>query len=790
MRIALLCGGPSPERGISLNSARSILDHLGSATTEIVPIYFDYKKQAYLISTGQLYSNTPSDFDFKLSQQAKFLTKRSLIKQLKSCDIVFPVMHGAFGEDGEIQSFLEKNQIPFIGSNFKACKLAFDKFRANEFIKTQGFFNLPSVVLKIYGQDHREIIEKFFTDNRLTRAIVKPATGGSSIGVFSVETPAEALDRVAYLFSKRVDTRVVVEPFSTGIEFTVIILQNRFGLPVAILPTEMEIDYRQNQIFDYRKKYLPTRQVTYHCPPRFSNEVIEKIQYQAEQLFTAFGMQDFARFDGWVMPDDNLWFSDFNPVSGMEQNSFLFQQASRLGFSHGDLLRYVVKNSCRRQGVKSSLEPNIDTRGQRPISVLFGGNTSERQVSLMSGTNVWLKLKQSQVYAPTPYLLDVNGNVWKLPYALTLNHTVEEITDHAIKAASEFNRLSQLETRARLRLALEPGDTSEEFFIPQKLTLNEFIQQSEYVFIALHGGLGEDGTLQQQLEAAGVPFNGSGSEASRLCINKWQTGELIRRANLRGVSVTAQKLLTALELYQLNGIAIKKLWDSLLDQLNAKSVIVKPVDDGCSSGIVRLNSAAALEVYISLAKSGLISVPANTFEGQSSPLEMPVEPIETFLFERFVETDTIRVVGNKLRLTDRTGWVEVTVGVLGNKAKMKALNPSLTVAEGNVLSLEEKFQGGTGINITPPSKQIIKPIILEKIKNSIAEVANLIGLQGYARIDAFVQRKTGQVMIIEVNTLPGLTPSTVIFHQALAEDVPLSPTAFLEKIIQYSSGKQ
>ena len=65
MKIALLCGGHSPERGISLNSARSVLDHLGSDASEIVPIYFDYKKNAYLISKEQLYSNTPSDFDFQ-----------------------------------------------------------------------------------------------------------------------------------------------------------------------------------------------------------------------------------------------------------------------------------------------------------------------------------------------------------------------------------------------------------------------------------------------------------------------------------------------------------------------------------------------------------------------------------------------------------------------------------------------------------------------------------------------------------------------------------------------------
>ena len=95
-------------------------------------------------------------------------------------------------------------------------------------------------------------------------------------------------------------------------------------MPVAILPTEIESSYEEHQIFDYRKKYLPTNQVTYHCPPRFDNETIERIQVQAEQLFTILGMRDFARFDGWLMPNGNIWFSDFNPISGNGAEQFSF----------------------------------------------------------------------------------------------------------------------------------------------------------------------------------------------------------------------------------------------------------------------------------------------------------------------------------------------------------------------------------------------------------------------------------------------------------------------------------
>src|SRR3989344_8320429 len=134
MKIALICGGPSPERGISLNSARSIVDHLSDEKIEIIPFYLDQSKHAYRISTSQLYSNTPSDFDFKLAETGKPLSREAFVRALKNTDIVFPVMHGPYGEDGGIQGFLEKHGLPYVGSSAASCKLAFDKFKSNEHI--------------------------------------------------------------------------------------------------------------------------------------------------------------------------------------------------------------------------------------------------------------------------------------------------------------------------------------------------------------------------------------------------------------------------------------------------------------------------------------------------------------------------------------------------------------------------------------------------------------------------------------------------------------------------------
>jgi D-alanine-D-alanine ligase-like ATP-grasp enzyme len=114
------------------------------------------------------------------------------------------------------------------------------------------------------------------------------------------------------------------------------------------------------------------------------------------------------------------------------------------------------------------------------------------------------------------------------------------------------------------------------------------------------------------------------------------------------------------------------------------------------------------------------------------------------------------------------------------------MNPSITVASSSVLSLEEKFQGGTGINITPPPPEILSPALTTEVRRKIALVAEKLGIRGFARIDAFVHTATGDVVIIEANTVPGLTPSTVLYHQGLAECPPLYPRALLEKFLEYA----
>jgi len=121
--VVLFCGGPSPERGISLNSARCVFDHLSGDGIGVHPVYVDLEKRMYLLEPRQLYSNTPADFDFKLGAVSRSrLTESGLAKLLRG-RIAFPAIHGAFGEDGGVQSLLEGMGVPFVGSDRRETAL-------------------------------------------------------------------------------------------------------------------------------------------------------------------------------------------------------------------------------------------------------------------------------------------------------------------------------------------------------------------------------------------------------------------------------------------------------------------------------------------------------------------------------------------------------------------------------------------------------------------------------------------------------------------------------------------
>lgn len=375
LRIGVICGGPSLERGVSLNSARSLLDHLQTAPRQphhnqgstpdlasagpiggldVVPYYLDAGLRPWLVAQGQLYSNTPSDFDYKLRQERSeggvgdrsrgLGSLESLGEHVKGhCHVVMPAVHGRFGEDGGLQKLLEDAGVPFVGTGSEAAAVAFNKPRCHARLQELGYPAIDSVAITAAQSDadRRARLAAWVSgrgeDPAHALLVVKPAASGSSIGVEAVEGVEQAARVAGRLLAEGVDSEVVIEPFigEGAVEFTVIVLETDQG-PVALIPTEVEIvfpddDIREAQralarqlgfeadgdaaddtqarpserLFTYRRKYLPTSQVRHHLPPRLPIEAVQAIRRGAARLFKDLGLRDFARIDGWVLRDPN-----------------------------------------------------------------------------------------------------------------------------------------------------------------------------------------------------------------------------------------------------------------------------------------------------------------------------------------------------------------------------------------------------------------------------------------------------------------------------------------------------
>ncbi|KAJ8753834.1 hypothetical protein K2173_000088 [Erythroxylum novogranatense] len=861
LRVGVVCGGPSAERGISLNSARSVLDHIQGDDLHVSCYYIDSNLNAYAISSAQVYSNTPADFDFKLESLALGFSSLSEFAEhlTASVDIVFPVIHGQFGEDGGIQELLENYNIPFVGTGSKECRRAFDKYDASLELNKRGFLTVPGCLVQGSEMD-KSVLSKWFEINQLDarsgKVVVKPTKAGSSIGVTVAYGVADSLKKANDIIYEGIDSRVLVEVFlEGGNEFTAIVLDVGSGVdshPVVLLPTEVTLQFHgsvdlkeKDAIFNYRRKYLPTRQVAYHTPPRFPVDIIKTIREGASLLFKQLGLRDFARIDGWFFPSSvnpfstsnekfgmnesgSIVFTDINLISGMEQTSFLFQQASKVGFSHSDILRSIIRHACLRF---PHLQPYNDVsvhllhKSQprevaRKVFVIFGGDSSERQVSLMSGTNVWLNLQSFDDLDVTPCLLAPSSDhssgqhtdgmdadagsrvVWLLPYSLVLRHTTEEVLDACIEAIEPARAALTSQLRNQVMVDLMEGLKNESLFTklgdepPVRLSLEKWIKHAKEVqatvFISVHGGIGEDGTLQSMLEAEGVPHTGPGVIASKTCMDKVATSLALSHLAKMGV-LTINKYVRTKE--ELLSVPIDKTWLDITSKLQCDTLCVKPARDGCSTGVARLCCREDLAVYLKALEDCLLRIPANSFMKTHGIIEMPKPAPERLIFEPFIETDEIIVSSksmgesaDRLMWKGNSRWVEITVGVIGQRGSMHSLSPSVTVKEtGDILTLEEKFQGGTGINLTPPPPSIVSNEALKKCKQRIELIANTLQLEGFSRLDAFLNVDSGEVLIIEVNTVPGMTPSTVLIHQALAEQPPMYPHQFFRKLLDLAS---
>lgn len=341
----------------------------------------------------------------------------------------------------------------------------------------------------------------------------------------------------------------------------------------------------------------------------------------------------------------------------------------------------------------------MDSENRKPIvGVIMGGVSSEKEVSLESGRNIFSKMDR-KIYDPVPIFMDSQAGLWEIPLKLLMRNSTRDIEDDL---AEEAKNIPYEALKARVDL----------------------------VFLGLHGKYGEDGCMQGLLELLKIPYTGSGVLASAIGMDKSVARKTFAMSGIDVPKTVAVERRTWLSGGQKEILA-------QIERDVAFPCVVKPTREGCSTAVKKVVSAAGIPAAL-----------------EEAFLWDPVALVEEFL--------------------DGT---EITCGVLGSNPPV-ALTPSETIPTDDILSLEDKFLYGKGENKTPAR---VSEDVLKKIQEVAVAAFLALDLQGYARIDMFL-RKDGRIAVLEPNTLPGMTPSTVLFHQAAAAGI--TQAGLISRIIE------
>jgi UDP-N-acetylmuramate--alanine ligase len=704
LKVGVLMGGMSIEREVSFNSGRTICDHLDTQLFQVVPLFQTASGLLYILPWTFLYRGKISDFQMRLAEQAQQVTWDQLPSLI---DFMYIAVHGKYGEDGRLQAMLELLKIPYLGSKMFASALGMDKEKHNDHLQAHGIAvpqGLSLSVEQIKHFDDQLVDQKLQEQSLQFPLIVKPVNEGSSFGVFVVTSRADLQKAItaSCFVSGDQGQGVLVEEKIVGMEFTCIVLtDNQTGKLMALPPTQVLIS-KNSDIFDYQQKYMPGA-VHEKTPADCSDAAIKKIQETSIAAMQALGFTNLARIDGFLTSDNRVVIIDSNPLSGMGPATFLFRQAAEINMSHTQVINHLIATELKSYNMQPEKNNDVKVENKRlKVAVLLGGPSNEREISLESGRNVVYKLSPEK-YEVFPIFMSKESKLFLLDHKSLVCHSTKEIEE----------------------------------LIPNLRALgwSDLPSLVDFVFIALHGSPGEDGTVQGALEMLRLPYNGSGVFASALCMDKFKTTQFLAR---KGFDVP-QSLLLSYEQWAHKDNAL----DQFLTTIDFPC-IVKPHDDGCSV---------------------MVASPKNKQE-----LDQALQ--EIFMQKKFA------------LIEEKITGMELTVGVLGNEHP-QALTPSQTVVKGDLLSLEEKFLPGAGENQTPA---LLPHDSLQFVREKVAAMYKAVGCKGYARIDCFYQAavesltKQQRVILIEINTLPGVTPATCIFHQA-AED-GMRPMEFIDKIIE------
>jgi D-alanine-D-alanine ligase len=335
-RIAVILGGRSSENAISLASAASVIDALAASGNEVVPVQIDRSGRWQLPGRETRERGSGTEPGSALPQR---LPPREVATTLADVDVVFPVLHGPFGEDGTVQGLLELAGVPYVGAGVLASALCMDKDVFKSVMRDHGIPVTENVTLRLGDEPRNPFGYPCF---------VKPARLGSSVGITKAHDDAELAAGVRLAFEH--DEKVLVERFVEGTEVEVGVLGNL--TPIASLPGEIVVT--TNEWYDYEAKY-DEGEMDLVVPARLTPDQIKRAQELAVNAFKATDCEGMARADLFVRADGEVLMNELNTIPGFTATSVYARLFEESGIPYADLLTRLADLAVERFERRSHL---------------------------------------------------------------------------------------------------------------------------------------------------------------------------------------------------------------------------------------------------------------------------------------------------------------------------------------------------------------------------------------------------------------------------------------------------
>ncbi|MET3162785.1 UNVERIFIED_ORG: D-alanine-D-alanine ligase [Arthrobacter sp. UYEF10] len=361
-RVAVLFGGRSSEHAVSCVTAAGVLGAISKDKYEVIPIGIAKSGQWVLasgdttqwsLSASSLPEVAPSAQTVTLAEiggehQLIVASPNQVPQELGTVDVVFPLLHGPFGEDGTIQGLLELSDTRYVGAGVLASAVGMDKHYMKVVFEAAGLHVGPYIAVtdRQWVKDAEAVRKK--VDQLGFPVFVKPARAGSSMGISKVDS-LEELD-AAVEEARRHDLKLVIEAGIVGREIECAVLEGRgTDSPRTSMPGEISVAAGTHEFYDFNAKYVEDNAAALSCPADIPEEAIVRVRELAAAAFDAVGAEGLSRVDFFYTPDGDLIINEINTMPGFTPKSMYPQMWAASGLDYAALIDELIYLALNRK---------------------------------------------------------------------------------------------------------------------------------------------------------------------------------------------------------------------------------------------------------------------------------------------------------------------------------------------------------------------------------------------------------------------------------------------------------